>query len=169
MKYFNVVLKPPADLSQQLVLFAQENFADKADGYCLSDTVLPHITLCQFKANEAPEVSFGNVQKVPEPTVYQLRAGKEIHEGYLWAEILIKPEPWLNDLHCRVRDELISHGAEILTKDYMPHQTFCRLSESQKDLAMAIQIPDMLLQKHEGWTFEVGHCDVNGQYLGNAL
>ena len=166
MNYYNAVLRPPQELAEALTLFAQENFSDIADGYCLSDRVLSHITLCQFKANEMPDISFDTIQKSPEPMAYNVGIGDGMHEGYVWSEITIKPEPWLYHLHEYVKNKLSSYDVEILTKNYTPHQTFCRLPESQKDFAEAIKIPDMFLQQHNGWTFEVGYSDANGQYMG---
>lgn len=166
MNYFNAVLRPPNELEEALTSFAQENFADKADGYCLSDKVFPHITLCQFKANAMPEISFDEIKKSPDPVKYNVGVGTGIHEGYVWAEILIKPEPWLYHLHEYVKNKLSSYDVEILTKNYMPHQTFCRLPANQQDFAQSIKLPKMFLKQYEGWTFEVGHSDGNGQYLG---
>ena len=166
MNYYNTVLRPPQELADALTSFAQEKFADKAEGYCLSDKVFPHITLCQFKANEMLDISFGSINKSPNPVTYNVGIGEGIHEGYVWSEILIESEDWLNKLHEFVKNKLSSHDVEILTKNYMPHQTFCRLPKSQKDFAESIILPEMFLKQHDGWTFEVGCSDVNGQYLG---
>ena len=81
MQYFNAVLRPPHELANALTLFAQENFSEVSDGCCLSNKVFPHITLCQFRANEMPNVSFGAINKVPEPMTYNVRIGEGIHEG----------------------------------------------------------------------------------------
>jgi len=166
MQYFNAVLRPSYELTEALTLFSQENFSDLADGYCLSDSVFPHITLCQFKADEIPEISFGAINKSPEPVKYNVGVGEGIHEGYLWSHLLIKPESWLNNLYELVKNKLNAHDVEIITRDYTPHQTFCRLPESQKKFAEAIEILDMFLKQHDGWTFEVGSSDINGQYMG---
>jgi 2'-5' RNA ligase len=166
MQYFNAVLRPSVGLSQKLVSFAQENFADKADGYCLSERVFPHITLCQFKADKMLEFTLNQILKSPEPIKYNVGTGVEIHKGYVWTEVIIKPEPWLISLHEYAKNKLQSFGAQTITKNYKPHQTFCRLPDSQKDFAENIKLPDVLLKKHEGWTFEIGRSDENGQYFG---
>jgi len=166
MKYFNAVLKPPSGLDQQFIDFAQENFADKADGYCLSDKVLPHIKLCLFKADDLLDIYIDTISKVPEFVQYNVGIGREIHKGYVWAEIIIKPKAWLLHLHEYVKNKLNASGAEILTKHYTPHITFCRLPESQKEFADSIEIPNIFFKPHDGWTFEIGHSDVNGQYFG---
>ncbi len=165
LNYFNAVLVPPNDLAKELVAYAQNHFATIADGYCLSDTVCPHITLCQFEAEEIPHIDIANEFIKP---IYVLstdiRKGTDIHEGYYWLSLIVEKEDWLVDLQKSVYSQLEKLGCSVKTQTgdlYNPHVTFCRTKENiefNKDVIGFIK-------ETKGWSFEIGQSDENGQYL----
>lgn len=163
MNYYNVVLLPPKELSEKLIAFAQDNFKDFADGYCLSESVFPHITLCQFKAEKVPNISMDNVNKTPCLMTPHIRVGSECYVG---VELVVKNDYWLLSLHNNIKHKLISKEVEILTNDYSPHLTFCGVHENDQHKVNLNDVSEDLLGTHEGWTVQVGNSDENGQYLG---
>ena len=56
MGYFNAVLLPDVEFRDRAVDYAQEKYRDISDGYCLSRNVYPHISLCQFEADDPPMI-----------------------------------------------------------------------------------------------------------------
>ena len=166
MQYFNAVLRPDIEFSKRAVEFVDKNLKGKAEGYCLSDKVLPHVTLCQFKAAEVPDLSFDNIQKAPDMMSYNVRKSDGIDDGYVWVEILVDPEAWLHHLHTYTKNKLDAHEVEILTIDYVPHLTLCRAPIAQESDIKQLDFPDDLLASQVEWKFEIGQSDINGQYFG---
>jgi 2'-5' RNA ligase len=162
MQRFNAVLMPAGDFKDKAVELAQDNYADIADGYCLSHKVYPHITLCRFEAEDMPMV-FVDGLFYPKITEFAVCEGEGKHEGYLWVQYSIDKEDWLVALQNSVRDNL--GEVKILSAqgdNYDPHMTFCRVPSRQKK---AIKLLD-ILPNTKPWIFTIGHSDENGQFLG---
>ena len=173
MPYYNTVLLPPPPLAGEITRFAQENFAAVADGYCLSaeNNVLPHISLCQFKAEDFDFSSFKNMSCSLTPILTELaiRYGDDIHEGYLWLELAVQKTDGLLGLQCAVRTVLERQGLSPLNgqgDNYIPHLTFCRIMENNFDGVCHTLPPKTFFLPAEGWRFAVGQADGNGQFLG---
>lgn len=157
---------PPQNLARELVEYAQNNFLDKADGYCLSDNVHPHITLCQFQSEEMPLI---NVLDKLIKSVYILepetRKGTDIHADFYWLSLIVEKEDWLKNLQAEIHSQLSEKNYLVRTQTgdlYSPHITFCRTSEKVEFDNDVIGF----IKETNGWTFQVGRSDVNGQYLG---
>jgi len=82
MNFYNIVLLPPDNLRLKIIDFAQNNFSDKANGYCLSQDVFPHITLCQFKSENLPDLELNEINKTPIFDKLFIRDGQGQHEGF---------------------------------------------------------------------------------------
>ncbi len=162
MAYFNAVLLPPSELSAKLIAFAQENFAEVVDGYCLSADVLPHITLCQFKADTLPEITMNDIKAVPKLMQYQCRDGAGQHESYCWSQIDVESENWMYHLHEYVKNKLVPYDVEVLTKNYKPHLTFCRVKADDVE-KIKIDIPAEFLTPVKGWKVAIGTSNENGE------
>ncbi len=164
MGYFNAVLLPDVDFRDRVVEYAQENYSKKSDGYCLSHNVYPHITLCQFEADEQPMIFIDEVFN-PVFTMPNIREGQGIHQGYNWIEWVVKKDDWIVQLQKTVGGALESEGLKVNTSIgelYHPHMTFCRIAKDHTD-----DVPlAMVEQSDTPWIFTIGESDKNGQFLG---
>ena len=165
--YFNSVLVPPTGLAEKIKEFAMLNCAGVADGYCLSNSVFPHVTLCQFMAEKALPIegaSFDVAFKKPN-----LRDGAGMHDGYTWFEMVVVPSPELIKVQESIANKISVLGGQISTgvgDDYYPHLKFCRIKKDMIHRLENIKVPDEFFVPVKGWRFEVGRSDKNGQYLG---
>ena len=164
MPLFNAVLLPSVGFRDRVVEFAQGKYADIADGYCLSTSVYPHITLAQFKAEDQPMLFIDGLFE-PTFTTFNLRAGEGQHDGFTWVEWQVEKEGWITDLQSSVATALQEEGAEILSPlgdEYHPHMTFCRVPKAQENEID----PPLIEQSERPWIFTIGSMDENGQFLG---
>lgn len=164
MPLFNAVLLPAVDFRDRLVDFAQDKYAKIADGYCLSQTSYPHITLAQFEAEDQPMIFLEDVFE-PQFTHFNLRDGSGDHDGFVWVEWAVQKEQWLSDLQNGVIESLKGEGANITSAigdEYQPHLTFCRVPKSKEEKVD----PALIEQAKLPWIFTIGSSDKNGQFLG---
>lgn len=164
MAYFNAVLLPDVGFRDRVVEYAQDKYRDISDGYCLSHKVYPHITLCEFEADEPPMIF---IDELVHPVFIEanVRTGTGLHEGYSWVEWTVQKEDWIVQLQKTVRGALESEGLKVTTKQeepFHPHMTFCRiLSQKEDDVPLA-----MVEQSSKPWIFTIGSSDQMGQFLG---
>tara|TARA_R110002126_G_scaffold291807_1_gene459617 strand:- start:42661 stop:43155 length:495 start_codon:yes stop_codon:yes gene_type:complete len=164
MGYYNAVLLPDVAFRDRIVDYAQDKYSDISDGYCLSHNVYPHITLCQFEADEQPMIFIEELFN-PVFTEASIREGKGSHVGFSWIEWVVKKDNWLVKLQETVRGALESEGINVEAakgSHYYPHMTFCR---TPKEKAGNIPLA-MIEQSDKPWIFTVGCSDKNGQFLG---
>lgn len=164
MAYFNAVLLPDVGFRDRVVEYAQDKYADVYEGYCLSHQIYPHITLCQFEADDQPMIFIDEVFH-PVFTEANIREGKGIHQGYSWVEWLVQKDDSIVQLQETVRGALESEGIKVLTEtgsDYSPHMTFCRIPVQKED---GIPVA-MIEQSSRPWIFTIGSSDQMGQFLG---
>ncbi len=167
MAYYNTVLLPPEDLAPQIVGYA-ENFVTVADGYLLSQKVLPHVTVCQFETDDVvPEFNVVRSALI-KFTGFNMRTGTGIHDGYTWFEKPAVKTQELISLQKEVAGILIASGIKPITRvgeGYHPHLTFCRVKKEEAS-AWDNKIPAMDFDTGEtAWRFAVGASDSNGQLL----
>lgn len=165
--FYNTVLIPPENLAPQFMRYAA-NFLAAADGYLLSEKVLPHITVCQFETNrEIPDCALDRTEPV-KFSGFNIRAGIGIHDGYSWFEMLAVKTPSLTSLQKHVANILAEGSITPLTKlgdDYSPHVTFCRVKKKNVS-DWSGRIPDIDFCDTETlWRYAVGVSDRNGQLL----
>ncbi|MEM6780411.1 MAG: hypothetical protein AAF569_00950 [Pseudomonadota bacterium] len=164
MALFNAVLLPAVDFRDRIVDYAQEHYAEISEGFCLSPTVYPHITLCQFEMDDQPMIFIDGLFN-PVFETEKVRNGAGIHEGYQWIEWTVKKEDWLSELQETVHGALTQENALVTTakgEEYQPHMTFCRLPK--KD-ANSVDLP-VIEQSNKPWIFTIGSSDRNGQFIG---
>ncbi|MBV8938816.1 MAG: hypothetical protein JO089_03120 [Alphaproteobacteria bacterium] len=131
---FNIALLPEDEtFAQRLCGYAQTYLRDAADGYLLGDRALPHVTLCQFRAEDA-RAAFALFQSWahPEECIIRLTSFyvRPAHQGKLWAGFHVLPTPGLLWLQRRCHLHLQANGLRSLTRarPYMPHVTLGLLS-----------------------------------------
>ena len=164
MGYFNAVLLPDVDFRDRVVDYAQDKYSDISDGYCLSHKAYPHITLCQFEADDPPMIFIDGLFN-PVFTEPKIREGKGNHQGYSWVEWIVQKDDWVVQLQDTVRGALESEGIKVTAiegEDYYPHMTFCR---TPKEISDDIELA-MVEQSNKPWIFTIGSSDLNGQFLG---
>lgn len=147
-----------------MVDYAQKKYSKISDGYCLSSKVYPHITLCQFEADDQPMIFNENVFN-PIFTHADIRNGKGIHKNHSWIEWVVQKDQWLMDLQSSVTGALQSEGVKLTNasaEEYCPHMTFCRIPINRKDNVPLAAIE----QSQRPWIFTIGSSDPNGQFLG---
>ena len=170
----NIVLAFEERLSSNLVKFAQSNFEEISDGYCLSDQAIPHVTLSQVNLHDfsnikglQKELLNINLNKVVLcPTSFSFRYGYNDHEGFIWVEIGIRKSRDLVEAHKKVCEVLFSYDLKPLNAyggEYHPHITFCRVRLGSKTPEM--QFETFLTQTIEGSFLAFGESDHNGQLL----
>ncbi len=169
----NIVLSFDGALSQKFIDFAQANFASHADGYCVSENTIPHITLAQTEIeNSAGEKSLtiflesiNSKMPNPDPVNLSYRFGENEHTGKLWAEISIRRNSSLLNLHNSICGQLEKLGLTIINASrdlFHPHITFCRLDI--KNPIPQVKIPDTFSCIFKGELFlALGKSDANGQ------
>lgn len=164
MGYFNAVLLPDVGFRDRVVDYAQQEYSDISNDYCLSHKVYPHISLCQFEADDPPMIFIDGLFN-PVFTEPNVREGIGIHQGYNWIEWIVKKDDWIVQLQETVRGALKSEGVNVTAgkaEHYYPHMTFCRTSAERKD-----DVPLAVVeQSSKPWIFTIGSSDQNGQFLG---
>lgn len=173
MSFYNAVLIPPAELSARMTAFAQAHFRDLAQGYCLSSSVFPHVTLCQFESKNAPP-RFHGFLGFEEPfnielSGYGAHYGHGMHEGYTWVELLVHKTGPLMALQQAVANHLSGHNIKPMTQTddyYRPHVTFARVRNEDYKTLPNFMPPEAFFEKTAPWRFICGRSDKNGQFLG---
>lgn len=167
----------PADpaFAEACVEFAQKRFGSMADGYVLApDKALPHVTVCDFSAEEA--LLPGLWQKLaPQiaPTIdlefdrASARTGTGPHTGFVWCELGVIRTPLLVEQQEIIASELkkqklVCHTG--LGADYSPHLTFARVPQPSFVNSGAF-FPEALLDPEpRRFYFSLGLSNENGVY-----
>jgi len=139
---YNIALLPEVSgLRDNIIRISRKYFLDIQDEYILGPEGLPHITLCQFKADNLEQavnvynelLSREKIDSI-KPTIekFNTRPGKLVNVGKFIAEYKIKPAPDLVNLQLRCADRLSSYKLKKRTpsEGYSPHITLARLSSA---------------------------------------
>ncbi len=150
---YNVALLPTDQkLFSNLTAISREYFLDVQDDYILGPEGLPHITICQFKADDVELarrayhdflLHFDAKVFTVDIEKFNVRTGTLANAGKFIAEYKIKHQAELIDLQLKCAKVLADFNLNSLTptQTYSPHITLARLSElpdktpSQDDLA----------------------------------
>lgn len=140
MQRYNIALLPiDSTFKEEIIRISRLFFADIHDDYILGTEGLPHVTLCQFKA-DSPDTALDAYERliasenltVPDKLSiekFQVRAGTLVNSGTFIAEYKITPDKNLIDLQFRCAEVLDTCGLKNLTpsQKYSPHITLARL------------------------------------------
>jgi 2'-5' RNA ligase len=150
---------------------AQEQFGAVSQGYLLSQSSLPHITLAQFSTDDQEIVSkiWSDVQtsttSIPQPLFTGIGLSKK--DKHLWGvSLLVKREPALVEIHRTIVALLEKHGLACISETgelYRPHLTLARIKEPK-----LLGFNDGLLEPAP-FTIALGKSDENGQYLSTIF
>ncbi len=169
---FILALIPPKETVAAFIQAAQMLFASDNDGYLLSETSLPHVTVCQFECDSEQEaraiwqrVDSLNIQPIPlRFTGVSFVKGTGLHKEAYWTELSIARNENVMRIH-RIASEIVrAQGFHSLNDSgdlYRPHLTLAR-----------IRLPDVISRWPEELLKSAGHFklalargDQNGQYL----
>ncbi len=172
MASYNAVLIPPADLSARIVAYAGRHFFDIAQGYCLSEKSLPHVTLCQFKTHGMPP-RFSGFPGFTSPfditlSGYGAHYGRGPHQDYIWVELLVHKTGPLMALQKAVANYLAGHNIKPLTQGgdyYRPHVTLARMKIDAYQSMPNIMPGKEFFGVAQSWQFACGKSDRQGQFL----
>lgn len=170
---FNLALVPESmDFSRQLTTTARAAFGDTSRGYLLGPRAIPHMTVCQFRADDDDHARRiartsslavdGNIA-VAVDSVY-FRPRPDLGTDFFNAGLLVTKTPEIEMGQHAVHQHIEQQGGEPLTavdEGYWPHFTMAYTNRTEID-------PSLL----SGWAFGrqklrpvLGHCDENGQLL----
>ncbi len=170
MKAFNTVLIPHEFIANAATTFAQSNFSEGHDGYCLSQKGhLPHITLAQIEVEDDfdDKAFFEKVSEIKWNADLALTLGDYYHNldrGYNGVHIQMTPE--LRRLHNQVIDACKEFGVKPQNAsgdDYWPHMTFAK---HPVPLPEPVHLPLALTGQVSGWKLQFGYMGEHGTYLG---
>lgn len=173
--YFNFALLPESEnLSLACLDLAQKNFADKADGYLLGESVLPHITLCQFEWQAELEQlrllwrSMQNLDLAPVELKFEhlyIKPGTAMHRGKYWIGLAVKLVATLAQLQRSVYEELEKLGIQgkTLPEAYFPHLTLARCHYTEPP-HLTFMPPEEFWSDEYGFVLSLGRSDENGVY-----
>jgi 2'-5' RNA ligase len=156
----------PPEQRQSLVRIAQMHYAAMAKNYCLSDKIIPHLTLCQFYANDIKALPTRlNEMRIPKYIKMahgHIRRGRNEHEGFDWVEIAVEKDRALTTLKSKVDEVLDFFEMYKRTPggiEYSPHITLARVSAGTK-VAVPISVDGLI-----PCILALGRIDTNGQLL----
>lgn len=150
---------------------AQKLFSDVSDGYLLSETALPHITLTQIELEEKKDIKalWDTIKEykiqsfVPKLIGMSFIKGLHQHKGFYWAQIAVEREPILMEMHYQILAALEKHRLTSIIDSgdiYKPHITLARI----KLLSPISLWPENILESSV-FKLTLGKSDQNGRYI----
>lgn len=165
---FILALSPPRDLALFLISSAQTLFSPMSEGYLLSDTSLPHITLYQFTGESREEAIaiFSEMQrKFPQSLTPCITGVHFIRKNHVHqVELSVKRDPTLMKMHLFAKDLIEKNGFVGLTEDqdlYRPHITLVQVRKSE----LLPRWPDDFFEMNGEFQLSLGLGNELGQYL----
>ncbi len=164
MRYIIALL---AAIPNPFIQEAQEQFSAISEGYLLSGSSLPHVTLAQFYLSDKDALLDiwhtiqDHITDIPQPKFTGMGFTKKAKN--LWgASLSVEREPGLVKLHHIVVETLKTYNIQCISdmgELYRPHLTLARI----KELKVA-HFNDSLLEITP-FVLALGQGDENGQYL----
>jgi len=167
MQRYNIAFYPhQQDFASHCVSFAVSNFFDAADDYLLDGvTAHPHVTLCQFEAEEdqLPDI-WNRALQICAPK-RMLKLGElfiQERPNHIWAGLEIIKTPELEREQAELVKMLAGQGIKTFTKpgaDYFSHLTFASL----------IEVPERMMRSavtgaEQPFFLSLGRTGENGVY-----
>jgi 2'-5' RNA ligase len=171
--FFNIALLPADEnLAYTCTYLAQTNFKEQSAEYLLGDDAYPHITICQFRAeqDQANQI-WSSIENMQTESIL-LKFGhiyilpcSGIHAGKTWVGLTVIKAVKLVQLQKSIYETLSKLGVESATKatNYSPHLTWARC-EGDKPITITLMPPKELWQKQYAFNLTIGLSDINGAY-----
>lgn len=173
-EYYNIGLLPD-EVTSTLLIENANLLRPHTNGYLLGDNALPHVTLCQFTADEAQLTSIKSALDTLQKNIsvrtlnQEIRTGTGLHQGFDWVQTAIESMPELWTLQKDVFELIIKHQADALNHPdtYEPHITYGRVANKMCDnsvLSLFKDLPDTL-----HLTLGLGRSTPNGEWTKNVV
>jgi 2'-5' RNA ligase len=155
----------PQNIAPQALRLSSE-FASLHDNYLLGQASYPHVTICQFYAEEnqvqglwEKAVGFFN-----EKSLYLSfkQATTFVINERLWVQLIPEPHARLQQLHNALA-ELIKEPLGLAREKYSPHLTLANIKKELQEKACA-QVAALRVSLADEFVLALGHCDANGQF-----
>lgn len=164
MKRYNIALL--ALEKEPYIQEAKRLFSKVHDNYLLGDGSFPHVTLCQFYADdltlEAVLRDLQEIKRWPFPTFTGISFQKEKDTSRWWAALSVLREEPLLHLRKNMTSLLSSHKIVPLNPSetsYLPHLTLARISSQE------IRPFDDTLLTQRPFALALGEADFFGQFV----
>ena len=181
--HFNLALYPQdAHLARACVALAQANFKDQASEYLLGENALPHVTLCQFQANEEQlESIWSAVEKLGLEAEslalrfhhFYIKPGFHFHKDKYWLGLAMSATAELVALQKALHSLLAKMNIETSTlpQSYFPHLTLARCHTLDCANPPQIKVLPALDIWQQDFVFQVslGRSNQYGVYLERLM
>ena len=197
--HFNLALYPQdAHLANACVELAQANFKDQASEYLLDENAHPHVTLCQFQANEeqlesiwsdvekldfkaaregARELDFGLDSNLKALKLrfhhFYIKPGFHFHKDKYWLGLAMSATAELVALQKALHSLLAKMNIETSTlpQSYFPHLTLARCHTLDCANPPQIKVLPALDIWQQDFVFQVslGRSNQYGVYLERLM
>ncbi len=162
LKKYNIAFVPTS-IQHTIIKYAQY-FSEIADEYCLSDRALPHVTLCQFHAEEDELVNLWHLicKAIHKYSIYlEFKDISCITRDHIihWVSLLPDQRLLLSKMH-----QVIAPIVDVPVKDvYEPHMTLINTKNSgyQKKVNEFIKFYSPIADQ---FVLAIGDCDAVGQF-----
>ena len=171
---FNIAAVPVESVCRKDFFRAAESLGSQEDGYLLApNKALPHVTLCQFRAQNDEEAIqlvkdfIGEEMVLRTAGVYLSKAGGG-RGGKFCIGYIVACSDRLTSLQSEIVDRLRKNSVEVFTKrgkDYFPHFTLARTTKPATKLDEKIVFSERLIEAPLACRVRLGSSDENGQFL----
>lgn len=163
MQRYNLALLPLT--LGPVALRLSKAFSQLSDSYLLGAASYPHVTLCQFYAeeNEVGAIWEKANQAFSEKLLclHFKQATTFEHIGKLWIQLIPKPEASLQKLHLLIT-EIVKLPLGLIRERYSPHLTLANIKKDQHEKALA-QVAALRINFSDDFILALGSCDEMGQ------
>lgn len=161
LKKYNIALVPTTE--NDSVIKCAQYFSKISDRYQLGENSHPHVTLCQFHADEKEidELWTQVCELIPEQQIYL--EFKEFScitfdNNIFWVSLMPDQRDILNEMHQIVANAIKSP----INKSYDPHMTLINTKDSEY-IKMAIALEKTYSPISDNFVLAIGECDSIGQ------
>lgn len=162
LRKYNIALLPTS--KNQEIVNCSSFFSSISDQYQLGENSLPHVTLCQFQANESTvrdlwdrvcDALTGHIISLELKDFSCISFDHKI----FWISLMPDQRTLLNDMHSVVA-EIVNSPAK---KSYDPHLTLINTKDNEYE-----KMADKLIKKYspisDDFVLSIGECDEIGQF-----
>ena len=164
MKRYNLALLPLTIGPQALQLATP--FSKLNDGYLLGRGSQPHVTVCQFYAEEG---QLAEIWKKASRVFGEKRLHLEFNETTslllqerLWVQLIPEPNERLQQLHNQVA-KMVEAPLGLVFEAYSPHMTLANIRKDQHEAAK-VELTALELSLSDDFILALGSCDEEGQF-----
>lgn len=177
LTYYNLALVPESDsFSRVLVELARVNLTEQASGYMLGEQAIPHVTICQFQAQDKQVDALWNSLSAEDSSALQafmplvfshiyIKPGKNQHLDKYWVGLAVQWHTAIFTLQNWATCQLAAANIESLTlsHNYFPHLTLARCKPDVPITLHTLPAPDFFAAQ-QTFVPTIGLSDAMGIY-----